>query len=300
MDNSAPSFFTRNEFLIRRLHSLSGLIPVGAYMVVHLATNASVINGADTFQRNVYAIHSLGRLLPYVEWGFIFLPILFHAIVGVVIVAGGLPNSNQYRYGPNIRYTLQRYTGMIAFVFIVLHVGHFHGWFHNEAWLNNVVRPLHGAQFRAYNATSTTGLALQFWAAVALYLIGIAACVFHLANGVWTMGITWGVWTSEKAQARAGVFCSALGVGLMVLGCAALFGMREAVDTPRKLQAVREVEQKMLEQKVAAGYQADPHKLADPPEHKQSHSDRQDASYPAAQQATRPKSEGRIRLEDTR
>lgn len=300
MDNSAQSFFTRNEFLIRRLHSLSGLIPVGAYMVVHLVTNASVINGADTFQRNVYSIHSLGRLLPYVEWGFIFLPILFHAIVGVAIVAGGLPNSNQYRYGPNIRYTLQRYTGMIAFVFIVLHVGHFHGWFHNEAWLNNVVRPLHGAQFRAYNATSTTGLALQFWAAAALYLVGIAACVYHLANGVWSMGITWGVWTSEKAQARAGVVCAMLGVGLMALGSTALFGMRDAVDTPRKLQAVREIEQKMLEQKIAAGYQADPHKMADPPDDIHSQSDGAQKTPPTAQQAARPTADGRIRLEDTR
>jgi succinate dehydrogenase / fumarate reductase cytochrome b subunit len=57
VDGPPQSFFARHEFVIRRLHSLSGLIPVGAYMTVHLVTNASVLNGAGTFQKNVYTIH---------------------------------------------------------------------------------------------------------------------------------------------------------------------------------------------------------------------------------------------------
>ncbi|HTM56523.1 MAG TPA: succinate dehydrogenase, partial [Pirellulales bacterium] len=48
-----PSFVLRHQFLIYRLFSLSGLIPVGAYLVVHLATNASIINGPMTFQEQV-------------------------------------------------------------------------------------------------------------------------------------------------------------------------------------------------------------------------------------------------------
>ena len=101
--------------MIRRLHSLSGLIPVGAYMVVHLVTNATVLNGPGTFQGNVYKIHSLGNMLPLVEWTFIFIPILFHAIVGIWIVAGMNPNTSHYPYAANRRYTMQRITGMIAF-----------------------------------------------------------------------------------------------------------------------------------------------------------------------------------------
>lgn len=127
--DSTSSFLERNDFLIRRLHSLSGLIPVGAYMVVHLLTNATVLDSPATFQKAVYQIHGLGTVLPLVEWVFIFLPILFHAILGVVMIRGGLPNSGAYRYVSNIRYTLQRATGMIAFVFIVWHVFHMLGWF---------------------------------------------------------------------------------------------------------------------------------------------------------------------------
>ena len=82
MDNTAPmNFFQQHEFLIRRIHSLSGLIPVGAYMCVHLLTNSLTGWGVEPFQNAVYQIHSLGPLLPLVEWGFIFLPILFSILL---------------------------------------------------------------------------------------------------------------------------------------------------------------------------------------------------------------------------
>src|SRR5262245_32788412 len=101
-------------------------------MVIHLLTNASVNNGAETFQRAVYQIHSLGVILPIVEWVFIFLPILFHAIYGVIIIRSGEPNSGTYSYGANRRYSAQRVTGMLAFAFILWHVLHMHGWIHAD------------------------------------------------------------------------------------------------------------------------------------------------------------------------
>ena len=269
MDSSPPSFLARNDFLIRRLHSLSGLVPVGGYMIIHLVTNASVLESPATFQKNVYQIHSLGSLLPAVEWAFIFLPILFHAIIGMVIVAGGMPNSNQYRYGPNYRYTLQRATGMIAFVFIMIHVFHMHGWFHADVWLENVVRPLGGGQFKPYNAASTAAMALQGTAMVALYVIGILSCVYHLANGLWTMGITWGVWTSSRAQTRASVVCGVCGVVLAVVSMAGLFGMR-AVGHPDRIDEAVQAEDRMYEFKKESGEVA-------PNEHKRSgHEDAED------------------------
>lgn len=265
MDSSRQSFLVRNDFLIRRLHSLCGLIPVGAYMVVHLIVNASVINGPATFQNNVLNIHKLGALLPLIEWTFIFIPILFHMIFGFVIIAGGMPNPHNYPYSANYRYTLQRATGMIAAVFITLHVFHMHGWIHNESWLHRVVEPLGGAQFRPYNATSTAGMALQNVVVVVLYAIGITACVYHLANGIWTMGITWGVWTSPRAQRRASYVCTGFGILLMVVSATALFGIRAAVDDPAKLREVRAQEDLMIQTKIATGdVLPNEHKVADP------------------------------------
>ena len=58
-----PSFLVRHQFVIYRLFSLSGLIPVGAYLVVHLVTNASILNGPMSFQdlRRLWRAKKIGR-----------------------------------------------------------------------------------------------------------------------------------------------------------------------------------------------------------------------------------------------
>ena len=58
-----------------------------------------------------------------------------------------------------------------------------------------------------------------------LYAIGVlSAAVYHFANGLWTMGITWGVWTGPRAQAWATVFCVGIGLVLAGFGSAAIYG----------------------------------------------------------------------------
>jgi succinate dehydrogenase / fumarate reductase, cytochrome b subunit len=245
--SSSRSFLARHEFLIHRLHSLTGLIPIGAYMTVHLATNASVLEGPRTYQRMVYQIHALGPLLPVVEWTFIFLPILFHGLFGLVIIRSGTSNAGAYPFPNNIRYLLQRVTGIIALVFIVLHVFHMHGWFHADAWLKGVVEPLGGGLFRPFNAASTLATAMQGAVLPTLYAVGVLSCVYHFANGLWTMGITWGVWLSPAAQRRATWGCAAVGVVLAILSMTALYGAL-TVDVPQ----AHAVEDAMYRSKVAA------------------------------------------------
>lgn len=223
-------------------------------MVVHLLVNASILNGAGSFQANVHKIHALGKLLPFVEWSFIFLPIIFHAVIGVWIIRSGKSNVSQYKLLSNWRYSMQRWTGVIAIVFIFLHVFHLHGWFHGEWWLANVAEPLGMANFRPYNAASTLALALSGSTIVSsvlwpiFYFLGVAACVFHLANGIWTMGITWGVWVSPRSQRRASIVCTIGGVMLLLVGVSALVGVKK-IDP----DAAKKVEDSMYEVKEKAG-----------------------------------------------
>ena len=198
-----PLGSARHQFLIFRLFSLAGIMPMGGYVVLHLATNASVLGGPATFQSQVDRIHSLGILLPFVEWTFIFLPILFHAAMGFYIIAGGLPNVGSYPYSGNVRYTLQRATGMLAIAFILFHLWQLH----------HYGKALGGGDFDAEHATSSTALALSpvYWKIV--YVIGTLSVVYHLSNGIWTFGITWGLWTSDGASdgpvtsVRPSAFC---------------------------------------------------------------------------------------------
>jgi succinate dehydrogenase / fumarate reductase cytochrome b subunit len=214
--SDSPTFLERHQFLIYRLFSLAGLIPVGAFLVVHLLTNASVLGGAASFQSRVDLIHSLGPLLVPVEVAFIVLPMLFHAVVGFVIIANGLPNVGSYPYVGNVRYTLQRATGMIAFAFIVWHVMQLH-------WLG---RPVGGGRFDPHHAASTAAEALQPTLVSILYAVGILSTVFHFANGLWTLGITWGLWTSPAAMRRANAVSVVVGLGLAAAGLGALGGFR--------------------------------------------------------------------------
>ncbi|MBN2291270.1 MAG: succinate dehydrogenase cytochrome b558 subunit [Pirellulales bacterium] len=227
MSNDLASLFGRHEFVIRRLHSLTGLVPIGGYLIFHLATNAAIIDGPDAYQHRADQIHKLGETtILFLEWSLIFLPILFHGVVGVLIVTRGKRNVIQYPYVENWRYTLQRWTGVIAFVFILWHVFHMHGWFRWHWWVDDLAKPLGGAQFDPAHAALTAGMAMQASPLVSVFfVIGILACVYHLANGIWTMGITWGAWTSPHAQQKATLPCAALGLALVVLGMLAWYAM---------------------------------------------------------------------------
>ena len=146
--SDCASVFGRHEFLIRRLHSLSGLVPIGGYLAFHLATNAAILDGVEAYQHRADQIHALGATTILVlEWSLIFLPILFHGIIGMLIVCRGKRNLAQYSYTGNIRYTLQRTTGVIAMLFILWHVFHMHGWFRWSWWVERVAEPLGGARF---------------------------------------------------------------------------------------------------------------------------------------------------------
>jgi succinate dehydrogenase / fumarate reductase, cytochrome b subunit len=233
LDNAnASSFLGRHQFIIYRLFSLSGIFPVGGYVIVHLLTNATVLDSPATFQGKVDTIHSLGILLPLVEWVFIFIPILFHAIVGWMIVSGMVANVGSYPYMTNFRYTMQRITGVIAFFFILWHVWQMH----------YLGASFGGGKFDAHHASSSAAGALQSAVVVAGYIVGTLAVVYHLANGIWTFGITWGIWTSERAMRGAGYVCLAFGLLLAGVGMSALAGMK-SVDIPAAIETEKRMEE---------------------------------------------------------
>ena len=230
-------------------------------MTVHLVTNSSILASSQKFQGLVYQIHALGPALPFVEWAFIFLPLIFHAVVGVVIVQSGMTNTGSYSTSSNYRYMLQRATGMVAFVFIFWHVFHMHGWFHFDWWTEGVAEPLNGHNFRAYSAASTAAKALGSTIVALLYAIGILSCVFHLANGLWTMGITWGLWVSPAAQKRANWLAIAFGLGLSFISMGALTGF--ATMSEEDIAEAEKVEKAMFEEQVKIGaVPPDSHKYA--------------------------------------
>jgi len=235
--NPSVGFLQRHHLLLRRLHSLTGIVPIGAFLIFHLTTNASIVwgmldaregasaveRGVNTFQGEVGFIHSLPFLLLIEIFG-LWLPIAFHAGLGLVYAFTGRPNVGAYAYMSNRRYTLQRISGYVGILFIFYHVATLRwGW----TWL-----PL-SSGFNGEAAASTTARALrggtdQIGAAsiaVALfYLASVSLLVYHFANGLWTAAITWGLTISKGAQRRWGYVCTAFGAAMMLMAWSAVIG----------------------------------------------------------------------------
>ncbi|UCF34460.1 MAG: succinate dehydrogenase [Phycisphaerales bacterium] len=204
------------HFLVRRLHSLTGIVPVGVFLCIHLSINASILAGPNAFQFAVNQIHNLSRLgiLQVVEVLFIILPILYHAVVGVLIYLSGKPNLVNYQYGGNVRYVLQRWTGIITIFFILTHLWHVH-------WIIPG-----GAEFNADDAAASVVQAMAAGWTAPIYAIGVLCAVFHFANGIWTFLISWGITVGPRSQMLSGRVCIIIGLILGLLGVAALIRIK--------------------------------------------------------------------------
>lgn len=109
------------EFYYRRLHSLLGVVPIGIFMVQHLVINHFAVYGEESFNRAAGFMAGLPFVL-LLEIFVIYLPILFHAILGVYIVFVARNNTRKYGFFRNWMFRLQRITGIITLVFIAWHV----------------------------------------------------------------------------------------------------------------------------------------------------------------------------------
>lgn len=210
-DLTAPVIGGRHHFLLRRLHSLTGIL-FGGYLVVHLLINATIAQGGGTYQKQVDKIHSL-PLLPLIEWTFIYLPILFHTVYGIWIVITGQPNVGSYGYGKNWAYVLQRASAMFIVFFALFHVLAFK----YGAFGTNLAFDPHTALPAVVRHFDTA-----WWITWLLYPLGILASCFHLANGFWTAAITWGLTISANSQRRWGFACAGLFAITFIAGMAAL------------------------------------------------------------------------------
>jgi succinate dehydrogenase / fumarate reductase cytochrome b subunit len=58
----------------------------------------------------------------------------------------------------------------------------------------------------------------SMWPIFIIYLIGITATVWHLANGIWLFLVDWGITIGERAQRLTGYACIGFGVFLLLVG----------------------------------------------------------------------------------
>jgi len=206
----------RRKFLLRRLHSLSGVFPIGAYLAFHLLiANAQVIGGPAAFDKAVESIAGVpAPMLLGIEILFIYLPLLFHGLYGFVRAReGSVENALHQDWLTSYLYGLQRLTGIVAFFFIAYHAWTTRGQHYFSAYLTGVQAHI-GFEYMQQQLASSLRLA---W-----YVVGTACAIFHFANGLWTFCVTWGITVSERSQRAARFASAAVGV-LMAVTAGAIF-----------------------------------------------------------------------------
>jgi succinate dehydrogenase / fumarate reductase cytochrome b subunit len=197
-------------FVLRKLHQLSGIMPLGIFLLEHFYTNSKALTGAADFNNAVKDLQSIPYIL-FVEIGGIFIPLIYHAVYGLVITMEARPNNLNYPYPRNWFYTIQRITGLILFFFITFHVLNFR--FGLIPGLNNV--SVAGHPEMGFDIVSREFRMIPIFI---VYLIGITATVWHLANGIWLFLVDWGITIGERAQRLTGYACIGFGVFLLLVG----------------------------------------------------------------------------------
>ncbi len=204
------SIHLSRTFVLRKLHQLSGIVPLGFFLLEHFYTNSKALHGAAEFNTAVKDLQSIPYIL-LVETGGIFIPLIYHAVYGLVITVEARPNNLNYPYPRNWFYLIQRVTGVILFFFITFHVLNFR--FGMIPGLNNISV--------ARNPDKAFGVVAGEFSILPIfmiYVIGITSTVWHLANGIWLFMVDWGITIGERAQRLTGYACIGFGVVLLLVG----------------------------------------------------------------------------------
>jgi succinate dehydrogenase / fumarate reductase cytochrome b subunit len=197
-------------FILRKLHQLTGIMPLGFFLLEHFYTNSKALSGAADFNTAVKDLQSIPYIL-LVEIGGIFIPLIYHAVYGMVITVEARPNNLHYPYSRNWFYTIQRVTGIILFFFITFHVLNFR--FGLIPGLNTLSVAHHPEESFQIVAREFRMVPIFI-----VYLVGITATVWHLANGIWLFLVDWGITIGERAQKIAGYACLGFGIVLLAVG----------------------------------------------------------------------------------
>ncbi len=204
----------KESYFWHKLHSLTGIIPIGFYMLQHLTLNSFSLAGPEKFNAVIGFFAGFPKhLLFALEIGVLGIPILFHSIYGLFITSHAEMNyKGPLKYPENLRFVLQRYTGIALFLLLIAHVA--------TTTINARFNGEQVIEFAAWHDRLTS----FFYIPLALYIVGVAAAAYHLSYGVWQFCIRWGITISPRSQKGMAKFSMIAFVLITILGWGALVG----------------------------------------------------------------------------
>ena len=197
-------------FLTRRIHSLTGLVPVGLFLVYHLYLQLYLHSGAEVYNEVINGFYDS----PLAIWSLVivvYIPLFFHAFFGIRLIFESKVQPS-YTYFSHLLYWLQRISGVGVLIFTIAHV-----W---NAQLGPWVAGTWGTHFEHLSsgfADPDSGLITK-----AVYLLGTIGAVFHFSNGINTFCMTWGIALTPKSQIRVRILSILL---FIILAASAFYAL---------------------------------------------------------------------------
>ena len=200
-------------FLRSRLGSLLAVAPLGIWTFAHLWHNLSAFQGADAWERDVteYA-HPLAFVVSSLV---ALLPLGLHTVWGIGRILTSQPNNVRYKFFGNLKYLLQRASALGVLLFLGAHV------------FKAMVEPraLHG------HAEAFVDIAHEMrtnWPTLVVYLLGTLGVAYHLANGLHTFCMGWGIVSSRRALKKLQAVAGLLFVALLAMAWAVIYALWDA------------------------------------------------------------------------
>ncbi|HKB75202.1 MAG TPA: succinate dehydrogenase [Myxococcales bacterium] len=209
----APSERTiARNFLLARMGSFLAFFPLGIWTANHLWNQLAAFSGARTWEESVTA-HA-NPATAALTFTVVMVPLVWH--VGWGLFRLGKTRSSTVRNVSNLRYWLQRASAIGLLAFLGAHL-----WL---AWIEPrfVVgrpEPFSDIAREMHHHTPT----------LIVYVLGILAIAYHLANGLWsfaTMG--WGIAVSKSAQAWFERLALLVFFVLLAIGWASIYALYRA------------------------------------------------------------------------
>jgi succinate dehydrogenase / fumarate reductase cytochrome b subunit len=199
-----------HSFFLRRLHSLTGIIPIGLFLIEHFVSNAFATKGPGAYTKQVEFLSSFPFVVGLELFG-IWLPILYHSLYGFYIWGRGESNVADYPWAGNWMYSAQRWTGAVAFFYMVWHTWHL-----RFSGTHLLSRP-----DLAFGKVQNEMLGHPW--AVAFYAAGIFCASWHFAYGLWLFAAKWGITQGPIARQRWGYVCFLIAVVFVAVGAVTMY-----------------------------------------------------------------------------
>lgn len=182
-------------------------------MVQHLTLNSFAIASPDKYNGVIQFFEGMPKHILYGLKALIWLPLIFHAVYGLVIAQRGemynAPLAKKWR--ENRYYVLQRVSGIVAFLFLCYHMV-----------TTSIAGSVYGQESTNYYHNWEAKLSNPI--ILGAYILGVIASSYHLSYGIWNFCIRWGITISDRAQQATARFAAGAFVALTLLGWAALVG----------------------------------------------------------------------------